>query len=314
MIQENRSDFTQMIRINSYLTLVAVLYKMKSERVIKMPRKENTKQVPTSRKTFHEMRLVVCGKGGSGKSSIVTLMARVLQDKGYKVLVIDGDGSNPGGLVRLMFGSKKGPQPLIEFFGGREYVECPVDDPSPLTRKGDTVPVTEEHIDLAEIPSEYFIQNQETVLFQVGKIQKACEGCDGPMSKVTRDFIVKGEQVTVIDIEAGVEHFGRGIEKNVDIVLVIADPTFESFSIAETVTRLCKEMGIEKVWVILNRVESKEIESVMIQELRKKKVEILGSVHHDPEVLKAGLMGTPIGKCAAIEEVGRIVQRLEAIV
>lgn len=48
-------------------------------------------------------------------------------------MVLDGDASNPGGLARLMFGSKTGPKPLIDFFGGREKVECPVDNPASLT-------------------------------------------------------------------------------------------------------------------------------------------------------------------------------------
>jgi len=67
-------------------------------------------------KPFSRKRILVCGKGGSGKSSIVALMAHVLHDKGYKVMVLDGDASNPGGLARLMFGLKVGPQALIDFF------------------------------------------------------------------------------------------------------------------------------------------------------------------------------------------------------
>ena len=67
--------------------------------------------------------MLVCGKGESGKSSIVALMAYVLHDKGYKVMVLDGDASNPGGLARLMFGLKVGP-PYGHCFsragGGRE--------------------------------------------------------------------------------------------------------------------------------------------------------------------------------------------------
>ncbi|KPK36259.1 MAG: hypothetical protein AMK70_02910 [Nitrospira bacterium SG8_35_1] len=259
-------------------------------------------------------RIFVCGKGGSGKSSVVALMASILHNEGHKVIVLDGDASNPGGLARLMFGLKTGPKPLIEFFGGREKVECPVDNPSPLTRQSDTVPVTENNIDLTEIPHEYFITKDEIVLFQVGKIKKFCEGCDGPMSKVTRDFIVTGNWVTLIDVEAGIEHFGRGVEKNVDIVFVVADPTFESFLIAEKVSGFCREMGKEMVWTILNKVQSEEMESVMINELEKKKATVIGKVHYDPEIGKTGLMGTSIGKCTALEDVKKIIERLEKAV
>jgi len=139
-----------------------------------------------SRKPLVFLRLLVCGKGGSGKSSVVALMARVLINRGYTVVVLDGDASNPGGLGRILFGLKTGPRSLIEFFGGRNKVTCPVDNPEPLTREGDASPVTEKKIELTEIPSEYFVREEDMVLFQVGKIREACEGCDGPMSKVTR--------------------------------------------------------------------------------------------------------------------------------
>jgi len=148
-------------------------------------------------------------------------------------------------------------------------------------------------------------------LFQVGKIQKACEGCDGPMSKVTRDFIVKGEYITLIDVEAGIEHFGRGVEKNIDSVFVVVNPSAESFAIAEKVVKLSKGIGVKKVRAILNKVKSKEIESLMMNELKKKKVKILGIVYNDPEVENAGLKGRPLGKCKAKEDVKRIIEILE---
>jgi energy-coupling factor transporter ATP-binding protein EcfA2 len=84
-------------------------------------------------------RIVVCGKGGCGKSSIVALMAQVLREEAYRVIVLDGDASNPGGVARLIFGPTQGPAPLLRFFGGRKMVECPVDNPAPLTRMHDPV-------------------------------------------------------------------------------------------------------------------------------------------------------------------------------
>ena len=264
-------------------------------------------------KSLSGMRILVCGKGGGGKSSIITLMARGLEDKGYKVLALDGDASNPEGLLRLMFGlgETKSPKALIEFFGGIRAVTCPVDDPLPLTRLNDSMPVPQKPVEVyKEIPAEYFIQRGETVLFQTGKIKRYGQGCDGPMEKVVRDFIVKGKWVNLIDIKAGVEHFGRRIADNMDIILTILDPTLESISIAKRVISFCRAMKMENCWFILNKIESGEIEDIIMKKLGKLETKVIGVVPCDPEVIKASLRGS-LGQCRAKEEVKKIVEKLE---
>jgi CO dehydrogenase maturation factor len=237
-------------------------------------------------------------------------MAQILRDETYKVIVLDGDASNPGGVARLIFGAYQGPEPLIDFFGGRNKVECPVDNPAPLTRLNDSVPIPEQHIDLAEIPSEYFIEKDNILLFQIGKIKEFCEGCDGPMSKVTRDFIVNGPYVQLIDVEAGIEHFGRGVEKNVDFIIIVADPTYESLLIAEKISHLCSGMKKTRIYSILNKVQREYMELIMQSELEKKKIEVLGVVHFDEELMHAGLMGKQIGKSKAYENMKTIMRKL----
>jgi len=258
-------------------------------------------------------RILICGKGGSGKSSVTTLLANVLQERGYAVVLLDGDASNPGGLIRLVLGATDGPEPLIEFFGGREKVICPVDDPSPLTRVSDAVPVVEANINLTEIPPRYYIRKGGILLFQVGKIHRAYEGCDGPMSKVSRDFVLNGECITLIDVEAGIEHFGRGVEKNVDVVLIVVDPTFESFEIAARVTDLGRLMSVTHTLAILNGVDSKEAESIMRRAMEMRKVNVLGCVKYDREIRKAGMEGTAIRHCRAADDIAKLVDRLEAL-
>src|SRR3972149_1132004 len=232
-------------------------------------------------------RILICGKGGSGKSSIVSLLGNELVKQKYKVVLLDADASNPGGLFRLFSDNDKAPKPLIDFFGGRNTVTCPSDDPSPLTRKNDKLPITESVIKLSEIPKQYSLKKKNLNLFQIGKIQQACEGCDGPVSKVARDFIVKGDFVTLIDIEAGIEHFGRGVEKNVDVILIVVDTTFESFLIAEIVKRMSSFIGNKNVWAILNKVDSMETDAIMQNALKKRGVSYLGSVSYDEEIHKA---------------------------
>jgi CO dehydrogenase maturation factor len=264
-------------------------------------------------KTLENKRILICGKGGSGKSSVVTLLGKSLSKAGYRVILLDADASNPGGLFRLLSDKKKAPKALIEFFGGRDKVTCPSDDPSPLTRVKDNLPISEVTIDLAEIPEKYYFRNEDITLFQIGKIKEACEGCDGPMSKVARDFIVKGNFVTLIDVEAGIEHFGRGVENNVDMVLVVVDPTYESFVIAEIVSKMSTYLGNKLVWAILNKVDSKEIKLIMQNSLKKREVKYLGSIDYDKEIQKAGLEGRMINQCKAEKKLEKIVKRLEKL-
>ena len=270
-----------------------------------------------SSKPLRGKRILVCGKGGSGKSTLVAVMAAILQRKAYEVMVLDGDASNPEGLVRLLFGLgvEGEPKPLIEYFGGINVVTCPVDDPSPLTRINDSRPVPENRINFSkEISSEYYLQKGSTTLLQAGKIASYGQGCDGPVEKVVRDFMVEGDAVNLIDMKAGIEHFGRKIPDRMDIILGVLDYTLESVSIAKRIAEFCQEAGIKNFWLILNKIGSEEVESMLMDKLVSLQDNVIGSIAYDQELIKAGLSGNALGECNALEEVERIVERLEQVV
>ena len=74
------------------------------------------------------MKISVCGKGGSGKSTIVTLLAGEAQSRGYKVLVVDSDESNAG-LYRIL-GFSQPPVPLMEIVGGKKKIISTLREPA----------------------------------------------------------------------------------------------------------------------------------------------------------------------------------------
>ncbi len=259
-------------------------------------------------------RILVCGKGGCGKSTFVALSAAVLQRKGYEVMVLDGDASNPEGLVRLLFGFGVAgePRPLIDFFGGIERVTCPVDDPSPLTRRGDPTPVPLRRVDLfGEIPADYYLRKGRVTLLQVGKIQHYGQGCDGPAEKVVRDFLIQGEAVSLIDMKAGIEHFGRRVPDRMDVVLGVLDCTLESVSIAGRIAQFCEEAEIRDFWLILNKISSPEVQSMLMDRLGVLRERVLGVLSYDQDLIVAGLSGAALGECAALGEAERVVGALE---
>ncbi|MEA3344699.1 MAG: P-loop NTPase [Chloroflexota bacterium] len=282
-------------------------------------------------KSLSGMRVVVCGKGGSGKSTVVTLMANVLRDKGYSVHVVDGDASNPG--LYWMLGFEEAPEPLIDFYGGKFFsggkVTCPVDDPTPLLRG---------EIGLDELPGEYFVESEGLTFFRAGKIEGVFEGCDGPESKIVRDFSVPGDHVTLIDLVAGMEHFGRGVEINADGVVAVIDPTSTSLELAkvakemmegmrrgdepatfhlespedvEMARKLAKGAKVKNLWVVLNKIRSRKIESLMRERLEEYGIEPIGSIREDLELLESSLEGASLRESGAKEDVEKIVSLME---
>lgn len=232
-------------------------------------------------------------------------------------MVLDGDASNPEGLVRLLFGLgvQGEPKPLIEFFGGVDTVTCPVEDPSPLKRIGDSVPVPDRRIDvLKELGTEYYLKKGSMMLLQAGKIETYGQGCDGPLEKVVRDFMIEGDFVSIIDEKAGIEHFGRRIPDRMDIILGVLDCTLESVSIARRMTKFSTEMGMKDVWLVLNKTESEAMKSTMMDLLGDLRNKVLGSVPYDPELVRAGLSGSALGEHKEVEDVEPIVRRLEQAV
>jgi CO dehydrogenase maturation factor len=277
---------------------------------------ENLRPEPIGSRPLEGKRILFFGKGGSGKSTLLALVASVLQRKGYRIMVLDGDASNPEGLVRLLFGLgvHDEPKALAEFFGGIQRVTCPVDDPMPLTRIGDTEPVPAKPIRLREeIGPEYYLEKGNLRLLQAGKIESYGQGCDGPLEKVVRDFVIAGDFVSLIDEKAGIEHFGRRIPDRMDILLGVLDCTRESVSIARRVSGFAAAIGVPRLWLVLNKTESQDMADQMAGLLGDLSSRVIGALPYDPGLVRASLAGRALNPQAVPAEADLLVQSLERI-
>jgi len=99
------------------------------------------------------------------------------------------------------------------------------------------------------------------------------------------------KEIMLIDMEAGIESFGRGIERGVDTVLTIVEPSFDSLALAEKIRYMAEGIGISAINAILNKIPSTEIEEKLRGELKNKQMKVAGAVYLDPQISHAGFTG-----------------------
>jgi len=253
-------------------------------------------------------KIAIAGKGGSGKSTVVALLAKSLRDRGYRVLVVDSDESNPG-LYRTL-GFEQRPEPLLELVGGKKKVFETFSDTTELPKGV----LTQEEVRTGDLPSEYVVERDGIKLVSIGKILQSLEGCACPMGALSREFLkrlfLEEDEIALIDTEAGVEHFGRGVETSVDTVLAVTEPSFDSLELVEKISILAKEVGMDSVWAVLNKISSEELASRLTAQLKERAVSVIGSIGYDAEVFEAGLEGRPVGGSQAERDIKRILDQL----
>jgi CO dehydrogenase maturation factor len=228
-------------------------------------------------------KIAVCGKGGVGKSTVVALLANALDEKGRAVVVVDCDDSNPG--LCWMLGIDEEPKPLAAL----------LERSTPSTAKPETGWLTRDEFTTPEIPSEFLGQRDGLKFITMGKIKESSQGCACNMTEVVREFIEKlvlGEnEVVVIDVEAGIESFGRGVERNVDTVLIVVEPSYDSMALAEKISYMADGIGVNRVNAVLNKVSSEEKEVRMKTSLLRKSIRPIGSILQDSKIGEANFEG-----------------------
>ncbi|MFC1871525.1 P-loop NTPase [Chloroflexota bacterium] len=249
------------------------------------------------------MKISICGKGGSGKSTITALLANEARARGYRVLVIDSDESNSG-LFRML-GFDRPPVPLMELVGGRKGLK---------EKMGQSGVLTETRIGLKDIPAPQLLARDGLMLASIGKILQSLEGCACPMGVLSREFLKKltlePDEMALVDMEAGVEHFGRGVETSVDGVLIVVEPSFESLELAGRVKDLAAGSGITNIWAVLNKIPADDIAEKLKAELNRRGIPVVGGIHSDPDIFRAGLEGGVLDKGKATLEIKDVLDAL----
>lgn len=237
------------------------------------------------------LKMLICGKGGSGKRTLTALLARYYGKDGKTIMVVDTDESNLG-LHRFL--GVNHPTDLMDQMGGKQELMGKMMSAMKSSEGMMNLQLFDQEWKLQDIPPACIAENGNVKLLSIGKIHHAGEGCACPMGFVAKQFLknlkLSDNEMVIIDTEAGLEHFGRGVEEGADAVLMVLDPSYESVLLAKKAADMTASIRLP-IYFILNKV-TPETSSQMRKDLPAEK--IIGEIPMDQDLLSAGLTGKDI--------------------
>jgi CO dehydrogenase maturation factor len=250
------------------------------------------------------LKLAITGKGGVGKTTLAALLAHVFSERGHRVLAIDADPAT--GLAAAC-----GVPP--------EQVETitPVADMEDLiyertgARKGEVGGFFKLNPRVDDIPERFSISQDGIRILTMGTVKTGGTGCLCPENALLRSLVthllLRRDEVLILDMEAGVEHLGRGTAGAVDAFVVVVEPGRRSIQTAHSIHSLASDLGIERVYAVGNKTASESDEAFITEKLAG--FDLLGFLPSDLQAIEADREGV-----AVFRQAPRLVARARMIV
>jgi CO dehydrogenase maturation factor len=230
------------------------------------------------------MKIAVSGKGGVGKTTFASFLIRALVLEGKRVLAIDAD---PDANLAQALGLKD-TSGIVPISGMKKLVE---------ERTGATPGTMGGFFSLNptvnDLPDKLSIDADGVKLMVMGSVKTGGGGCVCPESillrQLLRHIVIARNEVVVMDMEAGLEHLGRGTAMGVDRLVVVVEPGSRSIETAMHIRQLAADLGMKNIVLVGNKIRSPEDREFLENRLRD--FRFLGFLPYQTAIIEADLDG-----------------------
>ena len=236
------------------------------------------------------MKVAVAGKGGVGKTLIAGGLASGFAQRGLRTIAIDAD-SSPNLALTLGLSAEE----------TRKIV--PISDNKPLVdlkTKTEYSGVYKLSFTVDDIVRDYSVKTPiGPNLIVMGTVQSMGSGCMCAPTAVVRELlrhlVVERDEAVILDLEAGVEHIGRGTAKAMDSLLIVADSNLKSLEIAKKIHDFAATAGMKQLYLVGNRVMNPAQEDAVRSFAQKNGLEVLSIIPFDTKITESDMNGeTPL--------------------
>ena len=252
------------------------------------------------------MKVAITGKGGVGKTTLSSTLARLYAEEGRMVLAADVD---PDANLGLALGlSQEEVDSIVPISKMRTLVE-------ERTGANEANKFFKLNPYVADIPEKFSKDINGVKLLVMGTVDVGGTGCVCPehvmLKSILSALTYRKDDVVIMDMEAGLEHLGRGTAANMDQFIVVIEPGARSVQTYRNVKRLASDLGVKKVRVVANKLRDRRDEEFIRQNIPAE--DLLGFIHFNPEVMDADRQGLSPYDCSpsAIEEIRKIKEILD---